>query len=49
MPTTGAAITPTIRRGLELVAAGNAFARLKSLRGKISFSIDVDRLREDRS
>ncbi len=45
---TGAGITPTIRRGLELVAAGNAFARLKSLRGKVRFSIDVDRLREDR-
>ncbi|MHB8420479.1 MAG: hypothetical protein ACYDCL_20590 [Myxococcales bacterium] len=45
---TGQGITPTIRRGLELVAAGNAFARLRRLRGKVHFSLDLDALREDR-
>jgi hypothetical protein len=46
---TGEGITPTIRRGLELVAAGHAFARLRKLRGKVRFTVDIDRLREDRS
>jgi hypothetical protein len=45
---TGEGITPTIRRGLELVAAGKAFARLRKLRGKVRFSVGLDRLREDR-
>jgi hypothetical protein len=40
-------ITPTIRRGLELVAAGGAYARLRSLRGKVKFSIKLADLRED--
>ena len=46
---TGEGITPTIRRGLELVAAGKAFARLRTLRGKVRFSVDVALLRDDRS
>jgi hypothetical protein len=45
---TGEGITPTIRRGLELVAAGKAFARLRKLRGKVRFNLDLDTLREDR-
>lgn len=45
---TGEGITPTIRRGLELVAAGRAFARLRKLRGKVRFSVDLAALREDR-
>ncbi len=44
---TGEGITPTIRRGLELVAAGKAFAKLRKLRGKVQFSIDLERLRTD--
>jgi len=40
-------ITPTIRRGLELIAAGGAYARLRSLRGKVKFSIKLADLRED--
>lgn len=46
--TTGRGITATIRRGLELVAAGRAYEELQHLRGKIALSIDLERLREDR-
>jgi hypothetical protein len=45
---TGEGITGTIRRGLELVAAARAQERLRALRGKVRFSIDLDQLREDR-
>lgn len=45
---TGKGITPTIRRGLELVAAANAYDQLRELRGKVKFSVDLDSLREDR-
>jgi hypothetical protein len=41
-------VTATIRRGLELVAAARAAEELRSLRGKVKFSIDLERLREDR-
>ena len=46
---TGEGITGTIRRGLEMVAAARAQEQLLALRGKVSFSIDLDRLREDRA
>ncbi|MDP9121274.1 MAG: hypothetical protein M3O15_07880 [Acidobacteriota bacterium] len=46
--TTGAGITATIRRGLELVAAGKAYQELLHLRGKVALSIDLEQLREDR-
>lgn len=45
---TGEGITATIRRGLEMVAATRAQERLLALRGKVKFSIDLDKLREDR-
>jgi hypothetical protein len=45
---TGQGITPTIRRGLELVAAARAYEEIRKLRGKVRFSIDVKSLREDR-
>ncbi len=45
---TGQGITSTIRRGLELVAAGRAYERLKSLRGKVKLDLDLEQLREDR-
>lgn len=48
MATTGEGITPTIRQGLELVAAGRAYARLQGLKGKVRFSTNVRQLREDR-
>jgi hypothetical protein len=44
---TGKGITPTIRRGLELVAASGAYARLRELRGKVKFRIKLSELRED--
>jgi hypothetical protein len=46
--TSGKGITPTIRQGLELVAAGRAYQRLRALRGKVKTSIDLDELRADR-
>jgi hypothetical protein len=46
---TGEGITPTIRQGLELVAAGRAYERLRRLKGKVKFSIRLKDLREDRS
>jgi hypothetical protein len=46
--TTGAGITATIHRGLELVAAGRAYEELRQLRGKVALSIDLEKLREDR-
>jgi hypothetical protein len=45
---TGKGITPTIRRGLELVAAAKAYQQLRQLRGRVKFSVDLDSLREDR-
>jgi hypothetical protein len=46
--TTGARITATIRRGLELVAAGRAYEELRQLRGKVALSIDIEKLRGGR-
>ena len=44
----GQGITPTVRRGLELVAAGRAYADLRRLRGKVKFGIKLSERREDR-
>lgn len=46
---TGKGVTATIRHGLELVAASRAYERLHALRGKVRFSLDLKRLREDRA
>ena len=46
---TGQGVSATIRHGLELVAATRAYDQLRALRGKVSFSIDIKALREDRS
>lgn len=48
LATTGEGITPTIRQGLELVAAGRAYGRLQGLKGKVHFSVNIKQLREDR-
>lgn len=45
---TGEGITPTIRQGLELLAAARAYSKLRRLRGKIRFGINLKKLREDR-
>jgi len=41
-------VTATIRHGLRLVAASEAYDRLRALRGKVKLAIDLTRLREDR-
>lgn len=43
----GQGITPTIRRGLELVASSAAYAQLRRMKGKVKFSIRPSELRED--
>lgn len=45
---TGQGVTGTIRQGLALVAASEAYERLRALRGKVKFSIDLRELRQDR-
>ncbi len=42
----GQGIAPTIRRGLELVAA-SAYAKLRRLKGKVKFHIKLAGLREN--
>jgi len=43
----GEGVTPTVRRGLELVAAGGAYGRLRHLRGKVKFTVKLSDLRQD--
>ncbi len=45
---TGAGITQTIRTGLQLAAASQAYARLRELRGKVRFSRTYEELKDDR-
>ena len=45
---TGEGLTVTVRRGLELVAAQGAYEQLRGLRGKVTFSINLSSLRDDR-
>ena len=45
---TGESLTETVRQGLRLVAAGQAFRNLRSLRGKVRFSRSAASLRKDR-
>ena len=44
---TGKGITPTIREGLEAMAASHAYEGLRRLRGKVKLSINLDELRRD--
>ncbi len=44
----GAGITQTVRTGLQLVAASEAYAQLRRLRGKIRFSRTLAELKADR-
>ncbi len=43
----GKGVTPTVRRGLELVAAAGAYGRLRQFRGKVKFGIKLAELRKD--
>jgi hypothetical protein len=45
---TGLGITPVIRQGLENVIAAQSLKRLRSRRGKVRFTINVNELRKDR-
>ena len=44
----GGGITQTVRSGLALLAAGEAYARLRELRGTVKFSRTWEELKEDR-
>jgi hypothetical protein len=43
----GLGLTPAIRKGLEAIAATDAYEELRKLRGKVKFSIDLKDLRRD--
>jgi hypothetical protein len=45
---TGSGITQTIRTGLQLVAASQAYAHLRVARGKFRFSRTLAELKDDR-
>lgn len=45
----GEGVTGTVRRGLELLAAADAYDHLAALRGKVRFSIDLDIMRDERT
>lgn len=45
---TGQGIAATVREGLRMAVTRTEYQRLRDLRGKVDFSIDPDRLREDR-
>jgi hypothetical protein len=45
---TGSGITQTVRTGLQLVAASQAYARLRQLRGTVRFSRTAAELKADR-
>jgi len=44
----GTGVTQTVRTGLQLVAASQAYARLRQLRGKVRFSRTLAQLKDDR-
>jgi hypothetical protein len=44
----GAGITQTVRTGLQLLAASEAYDNLRQLRGKVRFSRTWKELKEDR-
>jgi hypothetical protein len=43
-----AGVSETVRKGLELLAASDAYERLLKMRGQVKFSIDLNELRQDR-
>jgi len=44
----GSGITQTVRTGLQLVAASEAYARLRKLRGRVRFTRTLNELKADR-
>lgn len=45
---TGKGITETLKIALTHLARANAYEKLRKMRGKIKFSINIDELRSDR-
>jgi hypothetical protein len=45
---TGSGVTQTVRTGLQLVAASQAYARLRQARGTFRFSRTLAELKDDR-
>ena len=43
-----AGVSETVRKGLELLAASEAYDGLLKMRGKVKFSINLSELRQDR-
>ena len=43
-----ASIRDTVRKGLDLLSAKEAYAELRKMRGKLKISINMDKLRKDR-
>lgn len=43
----GEGVSEVVRRGLELVASQQAWRRLERWRGKVSWSVALEELRED--
>lgn len=46
---TGAGISEKVRKGLELLVASKVYDGLLKTRGKVKFSVDLSKLREDRT
>jgi len=44
----GAGVTQTVRAGLQLLAASQAYAQLRGMRGKVCFSRTAAELKADR-
>jgi len=43
-----AGVSDTVRKGLELLTAQDAYEGLLKLQGKVKFSLDLDELRKDK-
>jgi len=41
-------VTGTVRRGLEILAAADAYEKLARMRGKVKFSTSLETMRNDR-
>ena len=44
----GTGVTQTVRAGLQLLAASQAYSRLRQLRGKVTFSRTLAEIKADR-
>jgi len=48
MKASGEGLTPTLRRGLQLVAAKEAYRGLLKLKGKFDLGLDYEQVKKDR-